>query len=49
MDLIGPARNAWELSRAWPESELTVFGGSGHNGSEAMGDALVAATDRFAR
>ena len=48
MDLSGPARNAWELSRAWPDAEVTVFGGAGHKGSEAMGDALLAATERFA-
>ncbi|MBA8793751.1 proline iminopeptidase [Friedmanniella endophytica] len=46
-DLSGPAVNAWELSRLWPDAELTVFGGAGHKGNEAMGAALLAATDRF--
>lgn len=48
LDLSGPAGNAWDLSRAWPGSDLTIFPGSGHKGSDAMGDALIAATDRFA-
>ena len=48
LDLSGPAVNAWELSKAWPQSRLTIFNGSGHKGNEAMGDAIVSATDEFA-
>ncbi|WP_375430007.1 prolyl aminopeptidase [uncultured Friedmanniella sp.] len=47
LDLSGPAGTAWALHRAWPSSELTIFPGSGHKGSDEMGDALLAATDRF--
>ncbi|WP_375424613.1 prolyl aminopeptidase [uncultured Friedmanniella sp.] len=47
LDLSGPAGHAWALHRAWPGSELTIFPGSGHKGSEAMGDALLEAIDRF--
>jgi proline iminopeptidase len=49
LDLSAPAANAWELSKAWPEANLTVFGGSGHKGGDAMGDALIRATDAFGR
>jgi proline iminopeptidase len=47
-DLSGSVWNAWELSRGWPGSQLTVFGNSGHKGSAAMSKALLEATDRFA-
>jgi proline iminopeptidase len=49
LDMSGPAVHAWELSKAWPQSRLTIFGGSGHKGNEAMGSALISATDQFAR
>ena len=40
---------AWELARAWPYGELVIVGGAGHSPSDpGMGEALVAATDRFA-
>ena len=48
-DLSGSVWNAWELSRAWPGSELIVFGDSGHKGSAAMATALLEAIDRFAQ
>lgn len=48
LDLSGPAGNAWALHQAWPGSELTIFPSSGHKGSDAMGDALLEAIDRFA-
>jgi proline iminopeptidase len=48
-DLSGSVWNAWELSHAWPGSQLTVFGGSGHKGSAAMSTALLEALDRFAQ
>ncbi len=48
-DLICPVRNAWELHRAWPGSELVVVPDAGHSASEpGICSALVAATDRFA-
>jgi proline iminopeptidase len=49
LDLGGPLQVAWDLHRAWPGSELVVVD-SGHLSSEAgMVEAIVAATDRFAR
>jgi proline iminopeptidase len=49
LDLGGPPQAAWELAKAWPGSALTIFGGSGHKGDEAMDDRLVEALDGFAR
>lgn len=47
-DLICPLENAWQLHRAWPDSELEVIQEAGHSASEpGMIDALVRATDRF--
>ena len=48
LDLAGPARNAWDLSRAWPDARLTIFGGSGHLGSETVAAEVVRALDAFA-
>jgi proline iminopeptidase len=48
MDLSGPARNPWELHRAWPGSRLTLFSGAGHKGDDAMRDALLRTFDEFA-
>jgi proline iminopeptidase len=47
-DVSGPLETAWQLSRAWPDSELTVVAGAGHFGP-GMPELLVAATDRFAK
>lgn len=48
-DVICPLENAWELHRAWPDSELQIQPNSGHSAGEAeISAALVAATDRFA-
>lgn len=48
LDLGSPLVTAWELARAWPDGELVVVGGAGHSASDpGMGEALVAATDRF--
>jgi proline iminopeptidase len=46
-DVSGPLDTAWELTRAWPDAELTVVADAGHF-SESMTQHLVAATDRFA-
>ncbi|MEV8442594.1 prolyl aminopeptidase [Actinosynnema sp. NPDC051121] len=49
-DLQGPLGTAWELARAWPEAELVVVPGASHALSDpGMVEAVVAATDRFAR
>lgn len=50
VDLQGPLLTAWELSKAWPGSELVVIDRAGHSSGDAgMGEALVAALDGFAR
>lgn len=47
-DMLCPARNAWELSQAWPEATLEMVLG-GHSVMDAeVTDALVRATDAFA-
>jgi proline iminopeptidase len=47
-DVVCPMMSAWELHRAWPESELHVIPDAGHSISEpGIIDALVEATDRF--
>jgi proline iminopeptidase len=49
LDLGGPLVTAWELDRAWPDGELVVVSGAGHASTDpGMGEAVVAATDRFA-
>lgn len=47
LDVSGPLETAWELSKAWPDSELIVVDGAGHSGPGMTGH-LIAATDRFA-
>jgi len=39
----------WRLHHAWPGSELTIVDEAGHDAGQAGDDALVAATDRYAR
>lgn len=47
-DALCPVRNAWELHRRWPESELVIVPDAGHSAFEPGNiDALVRATDRF--
>jgi proline iminopeptidase len=48
LDVSGPVDAAWDLQQVWPGSELTLIGDAAHTGSTAMGEAIVAATDRFA-
>jgi proline iminopeptidase len=45
-DPQGPLEAAWQLARAWPDAELVVVENAGH-ASPAIGQAIVAATDRF--
>jgi proline iminopeptidase len=47
LDVSGPLETAWELSRAWPDSELVVVDDAGHYGP-GMPEIIVQATDRFA-
>jgi proline iminopeptidase len=47
-DVGGPLETAEALAAAWPSSELVVVD-TGHTGGAAMTEAVVEATDRFAR
>lgn len=48
-DVVCPAKTAWDLHRAWPESELVIVPDAGHSMTEpGITAALRAATDRFA-
>jgi proline iminopeptidase len=50
LDLDAPLVTAWELAQAWPNGELVIVSGAGHATTDpGMSEALVAATDRFAR
>ncbi len=47
-DVVCPIRSAWDLHRAWPESELQIVADAGHAASESgILKRLVEATDRF--
>lgn len=49
LDMAGPLTTAWELAQVWPEGELVIVRGAGHtSGDPGMGDAVIAATNRFA-
>lgn len=48
-DIICPVRQAWDLSRAWPEAKLRVIPDAGHYATEpGILDALIRATDEMA-
>jgi len=50
LDLSCPLQAAWALAKAWPASELVILAAAGHDGRDpGAGEALLAATDRFAR
>ncbi|MBM7460421.1 prolyl aminopeptidase [Rhodococcus coprophilus] len=47
-DVVCPARSAWDLHRAWPESDLRIVDDAGHAATEpGIVHELVGATDRF--
>ena len=49
-DVVCPVKNAWDLSRAWPQADLTICPTSGHSAFEPeITDALVRAADQMAR
>ncbi|HTV17345.1 MAG TPA: prolyl aminopeptidase [Polyangiaceae bacterium] len=49
-DVVCPVKSAWDLHRAWPESELIIVPDAGHSAHEpGIVHELVRATDRFAR
>ena len=48
-DVICPVQSAWELHRAWPESEYRVVPDAGHSAFEpGIVHELIRATDRYA-
>ncbi len=47
LDLSGPVRTAWELSKVWSDAELQIIEDSGHTGSPAMRQAVLEAVRRF--
>ena len=50
LDLQAPLVTAWELSKVWSDGELVIVPNAGHSTEDTgMVDAIVAATDRFAR
>lgn len=47
-DVVCPARSAWDLHKAWPESRLVIVPEAGHSASEpGIRSALIEATDSF--
>jgi proline iminopeptidase len=47
-DVVCPMRSAWDLHRAWPESELKIVQDAGHSAFEpGILHELVEATDHF--
>ena len=48
-DMVCPVTSAWDLHRAWPESDLKIVPDAGHSAFEpGIVHELVSATDRFA-
>ena len=49
-DVVCPAKSAWDLHKALPDSTLHIIGDAGHSAIEpGIVDALVRATDKFAQ
>lgn len=49
-DMVCPMRSAWDLHRAWPQSQLRIVPDAGHSAMETgITRELIGATDRFAR
>jgi proline iminopeptidase len=49
LDLGAPLVTAWELAQVWRDAELIIVSGAGHSSADpGMGDAMIAATNRFA-
>jgi len=47
-DVICPVENAWQLHRAWPDSELRIVPDAGHLAFEdGIAQELVRASDGF--
>jgi proline iminopeptidase len=49
-DVVCPARSAYDLNKAWPESKLIIVHDAGHSMTEpGIRSALIEETDRFAK
>jgi proline iminopeptidase len=49
-DVVTPVRNAWDLSRVWPQADLRIVGDAGHAMTEpGIVHELVGATRKFAQ
>ncbi len=47
-DVVCPARSAWDLHKAWPESKLNIVADAGHAASEpGIRSALITTTEHF--
>lgn len=47
-DVVCPVKNAWDLHRAWPESQIHIVPDAGHSAFEpGIQDKLVEATEAF--
>lgn len=47
-DVVCPLENAWELNKAWPESELIIIDDAGHTLAEkGITKAMLKSTDAF--
>ncbi|MFP5520464.1 MAG: prolyl aminopeptidase [Bdellovibrionia bacterium] len=47
-DVVCPAKSAWELHKAWPESQLQIIADAGHAAAEpGTRSALIAATEKY--
>jgi proline iminopeptidase len=47
-DVVCPVKNAWDLSKAWPEAQLEIIKDAGHAADEpSITDALIRATEKF--
>ena len=49
LDISGPPDVAWKLCKAWPDAQLVMIDEAPHGADHGISEALVAATDRFAR
>lgn len=47
-DVVCPVKNAWDLSKAWPEAHLEIIKDAGHAADEpGIADSLIRATEKF--
>ena len=46
-DMGSPVQTAWELAKAWPDARLHIAEDSGHAGSKALQQVMLAAVEGF--